>query len=182
VAVVGVPNVGKSTLANQLFAQERSITADQPGTTRDWVGEIANLDGLAVTLVDTPGLRETTDPIEREAIGRGHREIERADLVVVVLDPTQAPDGQRNLIRAHPNALAVVNKADRPATWEVADGAEAIPTVATTGEGMDALRLAIKRRFLGTTEIDTHRPRWWTRRQRGILERALTDPAALAEL
>ena len=70
VAIVGAPNVGKSTLANQLFAQERSITADLPGTTRDWVGEIANIDGLAVTLVDTPGVRDTADAIEREAIDR----------------------------------------------------------------------------------------------------------------
>jgi hypothetical protein len=61
VAIVGVANVGKSTLANQLFAQARSITADFPGTTRDWVGEMANLDGLMVMLVDTPGLRETSD-------------------------------------------------------------------------------------------------------------------------
>src|SRR5687767_4568879 len=68
VAIVGVPNVGKSTLANQLFAQERSITADVAGTTRDWVGEIANVDGLAVMLVDTPGVRETADDIERKAI------------------------------------------------------------------------------------------------------------------
>ena len=55
VAIVGPANVGKSTLANQLFGQTRSITADLPGTTRDWVGEIANLDGLAVMLIDTPG-------------------------------------------------------------------------------------------------------------------------------
>ncbi len=52
VAIAGAPNVGKSTLANQLFAQERSIAADIPGTTRDWVGEMANIDGLAVMLVD----------------------------------------------------------------------------------------------------------------------------------
>ena len=58
VAIVGEPNVGKSTLANRLFGQERSITADVAGTTRDWVGEMANIDGLAVELVDTPGVRQ----------------------------------------------------------------------------------------------------------------------------
>ena len=68
VAIVGPPNAGKSTLANQLFAQERSITADVPGTTRDWVGEIANIDGLPVLLMDTPGLRTTSDEIESQAI------------------------------------------------------------------------------------------------------------------
>ena len=56
VAIVGPPNVGKSTLANRLFGQARSITADQPGTTRDWVGGVADIVGLAVTLVDTPGV------------------------------------------------------------------------------------------------------------------------------
>src|SRR5205814_10504480 len=83
VAIVGAPNVGKSTLANQLFAQERSITADLPGTTRDWVGEIANLDGLVVQLVDTPGIRDTSDAIERQAIDRSRHQIEQADLVVL---------------------------------------------------------------------------------------------------
>src|SRR5206468_1554210 len=65
VAIIGSANVGKSTIANQLFGQERSITADLEGTTRDWVGEIANIDGLAVMLIDTPGIRQTSDAIER---------------------------------------------------------------------------------------------------------------------
>jgi tRNA modification GTPase len=182
VAIVGVPNVGKSTLANQLFAQERSITADVPGTTRDWVGEIANVDGLPIMLVDTPGLRETADAIEREAIELGRGEVRRADLVVVVLDPTQAPDAQRDLMRAHPHALYVVNKSDRRATWETPDGPRVLPTVATTGKGVDTLTNAIKREFLGTAEFEMHRPRCWTERQRKILEQALGDPHALDEL
>ena len=82
VAIVGRPNVGKSTLANQLFARERSITADLPGTTRDWVGELADVNGLAVMLVDTPGLRDAADPIERAAIAGARGQIAAADLVV----------------------------------------------------------------------------------------------------
>jgi len=182
VAIVGVPNVGKSTLANQLFAQERSITADLPGTTRDWVGEIANVEGLAIMLVDTPGLRDTGDAIEREAIELGRGEVRRADLVVVVLDLTQAPDAQRDLMRAHPDALQVVNKSDRGSTWEAPDSVRVLQTVATTGKGVDTLRNAIKQEFLGTAELETNRPRWWTERQRKILERALGDPHALNEL
>ena len=116
VAIIGVPNAGKSTLANRLFAQERSITADLPGTTRDWVGEIANVDGLAVMLVDTPGLRHTDDPIESEAIRRSKGQIERADLVVLVLDVTQPRDpDQLALEAAHRCALVVVNKSDQAA-------------------------------------------------------------------
>lgn len=171
VAVVGIPNVGKSTLANQLFAQERSITADVPGTTRDWVGELANVDGLAVMLVDTPGLRETDDAIEREAICQSREQVTAADLVVLVLDPTQPHEpGQAALERQFPRALRVVNKSDRPATWEPEGG---FRTVATTGQGMDALRGELRRAFLGVGAFEVERPRWWTPRQRFALRRAI---------
>src|SRR6267142_165587 len=93
VAIVGVANVGKSTLANQLFARERSITAD--------------VDGLMVMLVDTPGLRETADGIEREAIERSGAEVGRADLVIVVIDPTQEAREQVELGRKYAGAIVV---------------------------------------------------------------------------
>ena len=178
VAIVGVPNVGKSTLANQLFAQERSITADVPGTTRDWVGELANVDGLAVTLVDTPGLRRTTDPIEREAIDRSREQVAAADLVVLVLDPTHSrePD-QAALERAFPEAVRVANKGDRPAMWDPGD---AIRTVATAGQGVDALRSAVRERFVGVAPFESDRARWWTQRQRLALQRALETGSPLS--
>jgi tRNA modification GTPase len=170
VAIVGVPNVGKSTLANQLFGAQRVITADVPGTTRDWVGEVANLDGLAVMLVDTPGTRATDDPIEREAIERSGEQVAAADLIVLVLDPTQPREpAQAELERNYRGALRVVNKSDRAGAWE-GDGWD-IRTVATTGEGIDALRGAIRRRFLGAESIDVTQPRCWTPRQRELLER-----------
>lgn len=181
VAVVGVPNVGKSTLANQLYAQERSITADLPGTTRDWVGEITNIDGLAVMLVDTPGLRETADVIEREAIGRGREQIAAAGLVVIVMDPTQALGPQRELLEAYLGAIRVVNEYDRPGLWDPSAAPGAIRTVATTGQGVDELRTTIRRHFLGEL-FDPLRPRWWTPRQREILAEAVNDPLALGRL
>ena len=114
VAIAGAANVGKSTLANQLFAQERSITADRAGTTRDWVGDVANVDGLAVMLLDTPGLRATGDPIERTAIARSRPQIEAADLVLLVLDAARPLEPeQRPLLDAFPDALRIANKADR---------------------------------------------------------------------
>jgi small GTP-binding protein len=169
VAIVGGANVGKSTLANQLFAQERSITADVPGTTRDWVGESANIDGLAVILIDTPGLRETEDVIEKEAIARSSEVIAAADLVITVIDATIDPP------HADANGISVLNKCDLAPARTLGG---AIRTVATTGEGVDELRAAVRAHFR-CASLEVSRPRWWTRRQREILQRALEDPQAL---
>ncbi|HEV8292525.1 MAG TPA: GTPase, partial [Tepidisphaeraceae bacterium] len=177
VAIVGVANVGKSTLANQLFAQERSLVADVPGTTRDWVGEMANLDGLMVMLVDTPGIRETSDGIEREAIERSGAEVGRADLIVVVVDQTQEAREQVELARTYPGAIIVANKKDRPAMWDVGQYFKgAIGTVARSGEGVEALKCEIRKRF-GCENMDVKRARWWTERQRRELMRG-NDAAA----
>jgi small GTP-binding protein len=160
VAIIGAPNAGKSTLANQLFAQERSITADLPGTTRDWVGEIANLDGLAVQLIDTPGIRETSDEIESQAIARSAGQIQTADLTLLVLDasaplePEQLP-----LIRRYENALRIINKTDQPRAWNL----ERLPGLATIA-GIDPLRAAIRQHF-GCDQIDPKLARCWTERQ-----------------
>lgn len=172
VAIIGAPNVGKSTLANRLFGQERSITADLPGTTRDWVGEIANVDGLAVVLIDTPGLRQTDDLIERMAIDRSGQVVSGSELVVEVTDASApAPP-------AWPGALHVLNKCDR-APQPAPSGT--LQTVATTGEGIDALRAAIRARF-GFEPIDLGRPMVWTSRQRDLLERARENPSVLRDI
>jgi tRNA modification GTPase len=168
VAIAGIANVGKSTLANQLFAQARSITADLPGTTRDWVGESANLDGLVVTLVDTPGLRATEDPIERAAIMHSAEQMTKADFVLLVLDASIEFSDQAHLVDRFPMALPVINKSDRALVW-TNSMPRALRTVATTGEGVDALRAGVRARF-GCETFDPHRPRWWTLRQREILQ------------
>lgn len=160
VAIVGEPNVGKSTLANQLFGQEHSITADWPGTTRDWVGEMANIDGLAVRLIDTPGIRQTTDLIESAAIAAAAAQVERSDLVLLVLDATQAP----GLPTERPGAVRVINKCDQPPTWDFGP-LDALEISATVGRGIDQLRRRIARHFGIETPMPT-RPRWWTMEQR----------------
>lgn len=167
VAIVGAPNVGKSTLANQLFGQARSITADMPGTTRDWVGATANIDGLAVILVDTPGLRATDDPIEREAIARSGIEVQRADLLVHILDATAEQEDIPD-----PGAIVVINKIDLRA---IPGRDDAIQTVALTGEGVDQLRNAIRERLHCGGEPDLSRAYIWTQRQHDIVTRALDD-------
>lgn len=173
IAIIGVPNAGKSTLANTLFAQQRSLTADLPGTTRDWVGGLADLTGLAVHLIDTPGLRASVDSIEAEAIRRAQRVLRRAHALLLLLDPTQPAAPQEALIRRYPAALLVSNKTDRPAQWQ--PPTPAIKIVATTGDGIDALRTALRRK-LGCDELDPWTPRWWTRRQRRWLIEQISSP------
>jgi tRNA modification GTPase len=170
VAIVGAANVGKSTMANRLFAQERSITADVPGTTRDWVGEMANLDGLAVQLVDTPGIRETNDAIEREAICRSGEQIRRADLVVLVLDASRPLEPEQTpLLQRFPDAIIVINKTDALAAWD-GSAMQAIQTIGTTGAGVDDLMRRIRQYF--GCEADLVRPRCWTQRQRDLVSQS----------
>jgi tRNA modification GTPase len=168
IAIIGEPNVGKSTLANRLFGQQRSITADLPGTTRDWVGEMADIGGMAATLIDTPGLRETDDPIERGAIAASGEKIREADLLVVLLDAT----GPRPLLlpKNSGGRIVVINKIDRPAGWGVSE-VDAIRISAKTGEGCEELCRTIQGR-LGITDLDANRARWWTQRQREVLSAA----------
>lgn len=164
VAIVGAPNAGKSTLANQLFAQERAITADLPGTTRDWIGETANLDGLAVILVDTPGQRQTSDPIESAAIEAATHQIDQADLILLILDPIQPLNPlQQTLIDRYPNAIKIANKSDRPPIW--LPPPDAVSITATTDQGAAKVRQAILSHF-GCIDLNPIRPCIWTERQR----------------
>jgi small GTP-binding protein len=174
IGIIGEPNVGKSTLANRLFGQERSITADIPGTTRDWVGEMANIDGLPVMLVDTPGFRKTEDAIERAAISAAREKIAACDLVLHVLDATRSP---ADLNRS---AFLVINKIDQPTAWDLSR-LDALRVSAKTGEGLPELRDRIGQYF-GFRELGNSHPRWWTERQREILQRAIDEPVTLREL
>jgi tRNA modification GTPase len=180
VAIIGGANVGKSTLANRLFAQERSITADVPGTTRDWVGEMANLGGLAVQLVDTPGIRETSDAIERQAIHRSELQIHAADLVILVLDATRPLDPeQSSLLARYADAIKVINKIDASHAWEIKT-IDAVHTVATSGKGVDELMRRIRAHF-GCEQMETKRVRWWTERQRRELASLCHSPGTPGE-
>src|SRR6185295_20220552 len=86
IAIVGRPNVGKSSLFNALAGASRAIVTEVAGTTRDLVTETIDIEGLRITLVDTAGLRETTDRVEAEGVSRSKQAIAVADLVLVVVD------------------------------------------------------------------------------------------------
>lgn len=168
VALVGLPNAGKSTLANQLFGQKRSIVADVPGTTRDWVGHEANLDGVIVKLIDTPGRRDTADAIESAAIESSRPVVGRADVVVIVADGSRSPADHESLFMDHPKALIALNKSDLAVDAWLDYPARFVPVVATIGEGVQTLVASI-REELGFGGFDPSCARVWTKRQIELL-------------
>ena len=145
-AIVGRPNVGKSSLFNRLVEHERAIVTATPGTTRDTVTERISLDGIPLELVDTAGLRESLEEVEQLGIARSREALADAALVLVVLDATQPlNDEEHRLLEAVEGrpALVAVNKSDLAAAGEAADeigGVRALRTSALTGEGISALR------------------------------------------
>jgi tRNA modification GTPase len=156
VVIVGRPNAGKSSLLNALAASERAIVTEVPGTTRDVLRETVDLDGIAITLVDTAGLRETDDIVEREGMRRARNELERADLAILVSsDEHIAAD--LALLAALPDStgrIVVHNKIDLDATAarsEVVEGQEHLWLSARTGAGVERL-IAALREAAGYTE------------------------------
>jgi tRNA modification GTPase len=143
-AIVGRPNVGKSSLFNRLLEQDRAIVTDLPGTTRDLVSETASLDGIPVRFVDTAGIRAGQDLVENLGIARSYQAMADADMTLVVVDlsaPLEAED--RELIeraQAQGKALVAGNKSDLPRRAELAVG---LSVSALTGEGVSDLRRSI---------------------------------------
>lgn len=135
-AIAGAPNVGKSSLFNRLLARNRAIVTDIPGTTRDLVSETVEFAGIPVRLVDTAGIRETGELIERLGIERSYEAMADADLTIVVIDGTcRGTTGPLTATRA----LIAANKCDLPG-FHFAPGE--IPVSALTGEGIDKLKQA----------------------------------------
>ncbi len=154
VAIVGRPNAGKSSLFNRLAGSGRAIVTEIPGTTRDLVTEVIDMDGAAVTLIDTAGLHGfAVDLVEQEGIARAHSAREVADLVVVVLDRSRPlTEDDEELLAATCDSVRVVvgNKSDLPPAWaqDIA-GAGAIAVSAKDGSGIDPLRDAITAALAG---------------------------------
>ena len=133
-AIVGAPNAGKSSLLNALVGYDRAIVTDLPGTTRDTVEEKAVVGGVLLRLIDTAGIRETDDAVERLGVERSRRAVESADLVIVVADGshtplTVEPDILALAARA-PHWILAISKDDRnpavkTAVWRLPDGAPA---------------------------------------------------------
>jgi len=140
VVLAGRPNVGKSSLLNRLAGEERAIVTPIAGTTRDALREPIQIEGVPLTLVDTAGLRESADEVERLGVERTRRELALADLVLVVEEAGAAP---RSLppIATQAERILVYNKLDLAPRFARPQGALAVS--AKTGQGLEELRSAI---------------------------------------
>ena len=154
-AIVGRPNVGKSSLFNRLVERERAIVTATPGTTRDLVSETVAIGGIPVKLVDTAGIRDALDEAESIGIRKSMEALADADLVLVVLDASKgetAEDAELLRLAENRSVILVGNKCDLgvSAQWSVASGQKVL-TSAVTGEGIAELRGAILRHVGGET-------------------------------
>jgi tRNA modification GTPase len=150
VVIAGRPNAGKSSLLNALAGYDAAIVTPIPGTTRDVLRERIHIDGLPVHVIDTAGLRETEDVVEGEGVRRARGEIERADLVLYVIDSSDPPSAaaltdELAQLPAGAPVIAVWNKVDLLGEPPDTDGTAELVS-ATTALGLDALRQRIKQR------------------------------------
>jgi tRNA modification GTPase len=153
VVIAGPPNAGKSSLFNALVGASRAIVTDVPGTTRDMLTERVDVEGLAITLVDTAGLREARDAIEAEGVARARQAQEVSALTLIVIDGAVPPSPEAvDVVRALTGQRVIVaSKADVGRAWSpldlgvAADEAEVVAVSAVTGAGLAALREAIAR-------------------------------------
>ncbi len=153
-AIVGRPNVGKSSLFNRLVERDRAIVTATPGTTRDLVTETVSLDGIPVKLVDTAGIRDSLDEAESIGVGKSMEALTDADLVLLVLDssePVQDEDRRLFELVAQRSAILVENKSDITSSEFAVPGSNlcSVRTSAVTSEGIRELRKEILRHVGG---------------------------------
>ena len=156
VVIAGAPNVGKSSLLNALLNEERAIVTEVPGTTLDFIEESVSINGIQFRLTDTAGVRRTDDPVETEGVKRSRTLIERADILLFVLDGSRTPSGEeadwirevQRVRKGGTGLVFVLNKSDLPAPKPAsfneilnsAAAADVVHTSATTGSGLSGLK------------------------------------------
>jgi tRNA modification GTPase len=154
-AIIGRPNVGKSSLLNALLDRERVIVTEMPGTTRDVIEEYLDINGVPVLIMDTAGIREARDVAEREGVERSMRAMKEASLVLLVIDGSEElHDTDRELITRSlaKNTILVINKSDLASLVKddgMPSGSPVVRISATTGTGLDALKKMIVEKSLG---------------------------------
>ena len=162
--IIGRPNVGKSSLLNNLVQENKAIVTDIAGTTRDIIEEYVNVKGVPLRLVDTAGIRETSDIVEKIGVERSREQLERADLVLLVLngaEPLVDEDEQLLKAAAHKEVIVLINKSDLPQQIDMdrvrsfVGTSPIIETSMKTEEGIQALERSIAGLFYaGFVEAD----------------------------
>ncbi|MBD5824169.1 tRNA uridine-5-carboxymethylaminomethyl(34) synthesis GTPase MnmE [Lactococcus petauri] len=157
-AIIGRPNVGKSSLLNQLLREEKAIVTDIAGTTRDVITEFANIGGVPLELIDTAGIRETEDIVEKIGVERSQKALEEADLVLLVLDassPLTPKDLELLELSSSTNRIVLLNKTDLPEKIELEKlPKDFIRISALKNENLDAVEKQIRALFF-SGEIET---------------------------
>lgn len=183
-ALIGKPNVGKSSLLNALLGYDRAIVTDVPGTTRDTVQERLRLGSVTLRLTDTAGIRPTEDPVEKLGVERSRAAIREAELVLALLDRSVPPTAEDEEILAAARevrkAVLVLSKSDLPPVWEPGEsGLKTVPVSALTGAGLEELGRAVEELFplprVPAGEILTNA------RQAGAVRRAVESMQAAFE-
>jgi len=158
-AIIGRPNVGKSSLLNTLVHESKAIVTDIPGTTRDIIEEYVNVRGVPLRLIDTAGIRETEDIVERIGVERSRKALKEADLVLLLLNNSEPlTEEDKRLFEAIEgmDAIIIVNKTDLPAALpldevkQLANGRPVITTSLINEEGIEQLEEAIAKLFFQT--------------------------------
>lgn len=156
-AIIGRPNVGKSSLLNNLLREEKAIVTDIAGTTRDVIEEYVNIKGVPLKLVDTAGIRETDDVVEKIGVERSKKALEEADLVLLVLNASEKLTKQdRSLleISQNSNRIVLLNKTDLPEKIERGQlPQDAIPISVLKNENIDLIEDRINQLFFDNAGI-----------------------------
>lgn len=162
--IVGKPNVGKSSLLNLLLEEERAIVTDIPGTTRDTVEEMIQIDGIPIQIVDTAGIRQTGDEVERLGVEKSKAYAAQADLILMMLDssrPLEQEDKEILSFIQDKHSIVLLNKSDLTQQLSMEELSQFVPKEQILsisvhqGSGLDALMDAIKNMFFsGTVQAD----------------------------
>jgi tRNA modification GTPase len=169
VVIAGPTNAGKSSLFNRIIREDRSIVTNVPGTTRDWIEAEIDVGGMPVRLVDTAGLREAGEEIEKIGIAKAHELIEDADAVIYLVNENSATNYTNYTNISENKLIRVWNKADIAAP---PPGFNGLTVSAKTGAGVQALLEALAKLLAGRAAPPGERAGAGTKRQKDLLDRA----------